>query len=195
MMMTNFLSQATFFLRRVPALPSCRWISTTNPRFAEPPKKKRRLDPTVLRSRVERKMKKTEKEITKLEKEPRQPIPILEYQLSNSEIRELQARPGRKLEDLGLSESSIRAAQKLWTFYRMEQTLMEKRSIRKVVRAQDRALETLKQLDDDLYKRTVAVDFSLIPYYSSHVRKETAPNPNYIPPDGHIKNVTRDWVM
>lgn len=173
-----------------------REISTTNALYAEPPRKKRRIDPAVLRSRVERKIKKAEREIAKLENEPRQLIPILEYQLTNSEIRDLNSRPGRTLRDVGLDEGALMAAQKLWSFYRLEQSRMEKISIRRVERAQNRALETLRELDEDLYNKTVAMDeTSLIPYLSSHIRKETPPNPNYTPPDGHIKNISKEWVM
>lgn len=173
-----------------------REISTTNALYAEPPRKKRRIDPAVLRTRVERKMKKVERDIAKLETEPRQLIPILEYQLTNSEIRNLDSRPGRTLQDVGLDEGALRAAQRLWSFYRLEQSRMEKLSLRRVERAQNRALDTLKELDEDLYNKTVAMDeTSLIPYLSSHIRKETAPNPNYIPPDGYIKNISKEWVM
>lgn len=174
----------------------CREISTTSALCAEPPRKKRRVDPAVLRVRVERKMKKTEREIARLENEPKQLIPILEYQLTNSEIRDLKARPGRNLEDVGLDEGTLKAAQRLWSFYRLEQSRMEKLSLRRIERAQNRALDTLKELDEDLYNKTVAMDdTSLIPYFSSHMRKETPPNTNYTPPDGHVKNISKDWIM
>lgn len=174
----------------------CRPFSTTNVLNAEPPRKKRRLDPLVLRTRVERKLKKCEREIAKLESAPKQPIPILEYQLTNSEIRDLKARPGRTLEDVGLDMGSVRAAQKLWNFYRLEQSRMEWRSIKRIEQAQTRALDTLRHLDQGLYDRTVAVDeLSLIPYTSSHMRRETAPNANYQCPDGNTKDVSKEWVM
>lgn len=174
----------------------CRPFSTTHVLLAQPPKKKRRLDPAVLRVRVERKIAKHEREIAKLENEPKQPIPILEYEFSNSELRDLKSRPGRTLEDVGLSQGSLRAAQRLWNFYRLDQSRMESSSIRRVERAQTRALETLKQLDEDLYENTVSVDdITMIPCTSSQIRKETLPNPDYRPPDGYIKDITKEWVM
>lgn len=173
-----------------------REFTTTSALNAEPPKKKRRIDPLVLKTRVERKIKKTEREIFKLENDPKQLIPILEYQYTTSEIRDLQARPGRTLSDVGLEEGHVRAAQKLWNFYRLEQSKMEWRSVKKIERAQTRALDTLKQLDQSLYDKTVEVDdITLLPYSSSHMRKETAPNANYMPPDGVIKNVSKEWIM
>lgn len=175
---------------------SCRSFTSTAPLCAEPPKKRRRVDPAVLRSRVERKIKKHEREIEKIQNEPRQPIPILEYQPTGSTIRELEARPGRTLEEVGISEMTIKAAQKLWTFHRREQNRMEQRSIKRVESAQQHALDILKGIDRNLYDKTVALDkLSLIPYSSSHVRKETPPIADYKPPDGHIRDKVKNWVM
>lgn len=197
-MASNIIRNFTLLLSARPTsgLTACRPFSTTKALNAEPPRKKRRLDPLVLKTRVERKIKKNEREIARLEAAPKQPIPILEYQYTNSELRDLQARPGRTPADVGLDLSEFRAAEKLWNFYRCEQKRMEFLSVRKVERAQARALETLKELDKSLYDKTVAVDdFTLIPYTSSHMRKETAANPNYTPPDGSVKDVSKEWVM
>ena len=173
-----------------------RCISTTSVLNAEPPKKKRRIDPAVLKLRVERKIKKLEREIAKLEAEPRQHAPILEYQLTNSDIRDLRARPQHNMQEFNLTPTTLLGARRLWSFYRQEQARLERKSIRRVVSAQERALEQLKQLDSELYDNTVAVDdTTLIPYLSSHMRKETGPNPNYTPPDGSINNVTKQWIM
>lgn len=190
----NFLSTTKSFIDPSPL--KCRSFSTTHVLLAQPPKKKRRIDPAVLRVRVERKIGKHEREIAKLENEPKQSIPILEYEYSNSEIRDLKSRPGRTFEDVGLTQGSIRAAQRLWNFYRFKQSRMESNSVKRVERAQTRALETLRQLDEALYERTVTVDdITLIPCTSSQIRKETLPDPNYRPPDGNIKDVTKEWVM
>lgn len=173
-----------------------RLISTTGTLYAEPPRKRRRIDPAVLKARVEKKIKKVERQISKLQAEPRQLIPILEYQLNNSEIRDLRSRPQHKLEDFGLTEGSLKAAQRLWNFYRREQNVMERRSVQRVERAQAKALEQLKSLDKELYDRTVAVDETiLIPYRSSHMRKETGSNAEYAPPDGYVKDISKEWVM
>lgn len=196
--MLRFSPQTVLSLKRVPVgvLDLARLICTTPILNAEPPRKKRRIDPAVLRVRVERKIGKTEREIARLEKEPRQYIPILEYQYSNSEIRDLKSRPGRTFQDVGLTEAELKAATKLWTFYRNEQVAMQKRSIAKVERAQKHALDQLKEIDEDLYRKTLTADeLGLIPYLSSHLRKETAPNPNYRPPDGDVKDISKEWVM
>ena len=175
---------------------NCRAITTTSTLFAEPPKKKRRIDPAVFKVRIERKIKKLEREVNKLESEPKQAAPILEYQLTNSDIRDLNSRPQHKMEDFELTPGALRAARRLWTFYRHEQSAMERRSIARIEAAQTKALEQLENLDEDLYRETLTVDDTvLIPYRSSHMRKETAPNPNYTPPDGVVKDVTKEWVM
>lgn len=202
--MTSFVNRNLVRLNSLRSLPSswktkeehARTISTTCPLWAEPPRKKRRIDPALLRVRTEKKIARVEREVARIEREPRQLIPILEYQYISKEISDLEARPGRKLEDVGISKGSVRAALRLWNFHKNEQSYMETISLRKVVKAQERALETLKQLDEDLYHNTVNVDeITLIPYISSHMRKETAPNPNYSPPDGFVKDITKEWVM
>jgi large subunit ribosomal protein L40 len=173
-----------------------RAISTTAPLNAEPPKKKRRIDPAVLKTRIERKIKKTEREISKLESAPKKYAPILEYQLTSSDLSDLKARPRHTMEEFGLTHASLLGARRLWSFYRQEQARMERKSIRRVEKAQEKALEHLKNLDKDLYDNTVSVDDTiLIPYLSSHVKRETPPNPNYTPPDGSIQDVTKEWVI
>lgn len=196
--MSNIIQKSLSLLNpiRWQAWSSQRTICTSGVLFAEPPRKKRRMDPALLKIRVERKMNKLRVQIDKLEKAPRQLAPILEYQYNNSDIRDLEARPGRQLEDVGLSTGVIRAANRLWNFYRLQESIMQKRSIRRVEAAQTGALETLKKIDENLYNKTVANDeLTLIPYISSHLRKETCPNPEYATPDGNIKDISKNWIM
>lgn len=175
---------------------SCRNISTTKILYAQPPKKKKRIDPAILRTRVERKIVKYEREVERIEREPRQPIPILEYQYSGKQAQDLRERPGRKLEEFGVSESTLKAAHKLWAHYCSEQSRIAWDSIRKAEKAQAHALDTLKSLDLDLYNRTVSIEDSpIIPFDSDQVKRETPSNKNYVPPDGYVKDVTKDYVM
>lgn len=190
------LFRQTLTIRLVQPTNLHRPIFTSCPLNAEPPRKKRRLDPAMLKLRVERKIKKYEREIQRLENEPKQLIPILEYQYTNSEIRDLKSRPQHSFDNVEISMSDVRAAQRIWGFYRAAQSRMINNSIRKVERAQKRALDTLKEIDLDLYNRTVSVDDALlVPYRSSLMRKETAPNPKYVCPDGYVKDITKEWVM
>lgn len=190
------LFRQTSAIRLVQPIDLHRPISTTCVLNAEPPRKKKRIDPAILKLRVERKIKKWEREIERIESEPKQLIPILEYQYTNSEIRDLKSRPEHGFEDVGITMSDVRAAQRLWGFYRAEQSAMLMQSIRKVERAQQRALDHLREIDEELYNRTVSVDDTLlVPYRSSLMRKETAPNPKYVCPDGYVKDITKEWVM
>lgn len=176
--------------------PCARAISTTQTLCAEPPKKKRRIDPALLKLRTERKIAKTKREIEKLESEPKQSIPILEYEYTNSELRELRSRPQHTLEEFDLTPDTIRGAVRLWSIYRSEQEHMASKSLSRVKKAQETALEQLRVLDKQLYDRTVEVsDTMTIPYRPDHMRRETPPNPDYTPPDGHIKNVSKEYVM
>lgn len=171
-------------------------FSTTSFLCAEPLRKRHRIDPALLKLRVEKKIAKTQREIARIESEPKQLIPILEYQPTSSELRDLTSRPGRTFEDVGLDASKLKAAQKLWSVYRAKQARRQSRCIKRMETAQNRALETLKELDKDLYNRTIAVDdLSLIPYRNDHVRRETPPIPNYQPPDGYIKDISKEWKM
>lgn len=163
---------------------------------AQPPKKRKRLDPAVLRARTERKIIKIEKEMGKLMAQPKQLIPILEYELDNKQKRELSARPSRNMTDLGVSNSALLGARRLWSFYRSIQANMEQKSLRNVIRAQAHALQELHKLDQDLYDRTLSVDsFDLIPYTSDIIRKDTGPNGQYVAPDGIISNISKEWIM
>lgn len=194
--MLGQIKQSCIQLAKPINLHSLRSISTTCVLNAMPPKKKRRMDPAMLKTKVEKKIRKHEREIAKLEAAPRQLIPILEYQLNNSQIRDLEARPGRTFEEIGTSQAEYKAAIRLWAMYCTEQSKIMRDSINRVESSQTRALETLKELDEELYKRTVAYDeFNLIPHESSHIKKETPANPKYKSPDGYIKNTTKDWVM
>lgn len=194
--LTINLSRTVGCLSTLGGLQNLRCISTTRVLNAEPPRKKRRIDPAVLKVRIERKIKKHEREIAKIEKEPRQLIPILEYQHSNSDLKDLKARPGRNMSDYQVSEGIFKAAGRIWCLHRQEQSKIQERSLRQVEQAQRSALAVLKQLDQRLYDETVSVDeLGFIPYTSSLVRKETPPNKDYVPPDGHIRNVSKEWVM
>lgn len=164
--------------------------------MAEPPKKRKRIDPALLRLRIERKMRKLEREIAKIEKEPRHPVPIAEYQPNKATIKDLSSRPSHYMQEFGINQSTIRAASQLWTIYRLDQTKMENYSYQRVSEAQNHALQTLKEIDESLYNKTVEVDdLTLLPYSSSHVRKELPPNPSYTPPDGYIKDLTEPKVI
>lgn len=60
---------------------NARTISTTPILLAEPLKKKKKLDPAIIRQRDERKRKKLEKQIRRLEKNSRQLKPIDELEV------------------------------------------------------------------------------------------------------------------
>lgn len=183
-------------LKKSVSYTNTRAISCTPALWAEPPRKKKRIDPAMLKKQVERKIMKAKREITRLESQPKQPIALTEYQYSPSELRDLTARPKHSMEEFNISLSTLRGAQRLWALYRAEQDRMASKSVDKVVRAQENALKMMRVLDQDLYNRTVAIDDTvLIPYNSDHMRRETPPNPDYQPPDGNVTDVTKEYVM
>ena len=59
----------------------CAWLHSTPVLCAEPLKKKRKLDPQILKQREDRRKKKLEKQIRRLEKNARQLKPIEELEV------------------------------------------------------------------------------------------------------------------
>lgn len=170
-------------------------IFTTARVFAEPPKKKRRLEPALLKIRVERKIKKCEREIRRIESEPRHQIPILEYNYPPTELRNIKSRPKHSVEDPARLDKSLKAAQKLWGMYRLEQSKIERASIKQVEAAQQKALNILQKANKKLYDATTEVDdITLIPFTPDYMKRDSCPNADYTPPDGYIKDISPEYV-
>lgn len=180
-MVINLLLRATF--------------RTSASLFSTPMRKKRRIDPAVMKVRVERKIAKCTREIEKIEKAPRYLIPILEYEYPVKEGRELQQRPPRVVDNMEELKKSVTAARRLWAIYRKRQATIEQLVMRRVIQAQTEALDVLKKLNLDLYNATISKEtLNLVPYHHKHMKKETPPSKDYKTPDGYIKDVSQKWV-
>lgn len=70
--------------------PPARLLHTTNVLCAEPLKKKKKLDPQIIKQREDRKKKKIEKQIRRLEKNARQLKPVEELEVPLELIDEKQ---------------------------------------------------------------------------------------------------------
>src|ERR1700712_2866479 len=167
-----------------------RYIFTTSYLLAEPLKKKKRIDPQLLRRREERKIRKLEKEIRRLELTPKQLKPIIEMQLTPQIIKELPQRQRQEVEVDSEAEKQLERMVKLWSIYRSEQRISELKSIKSVVNSQKKALNVLREESPQLSSSAISIDQNLIAFESDYVKKETPKLENYVRPDGRRNDIT-----
>lgn len=192
MISTRFISQ---FLTSTSCPSVFRLIHTSRVTFAEPLKKKKKLDVQVLKMRVERKIRKTEKEIRKLMKQPKQLKPVEEYQLPIPVLKELDARKRAITEEDKKVLEDMEKLTKIWISYKAEERRQEQIQLRKVVKAQEKALAILKLESPELYKAALEIDENFLPFVDDHIIKETPRIDGYNPPDGIKTDVTKVWKM
>ncbi|CAG0914652.1 unnamed protein product [Notodromas monacha] len=161
--------------------------------MAEPMKKKKRLDPAIVRAREERKKKKLEKAIRKLEKHAKQLKPIEEMEVPYRLRTEIPMRT-RKLPPMTAEELENRIETlKEWARHRGKVAIAEASWIEKMVQAQDKALQELRKESEELYQAAIQIDPELLPYRTKGC-VESAPISNYEPADGYIHDVSRKWT-
>ncbi|XP_023242876.1 39S ribosomal protein L40, mitochondrial-like [Centruroides sculpturatus] len=158
----------------------------------EPLKKKKRVDPAILRKREERKRKKIEKGIRRLEKTAKKLKPLDECEIPKNIVMELDKRT-RKVEKLTEKEEQERAnIMKEWHKYKKEQFENELNMLDRIMMAQENALLELKNESEDLYQAALQLDTQFIPFM---VKGPTAtpPNANYEPPNGVYVDTTKRY--
>lgn len=167
-------------------------LRTTTCLYAEPLKKKKKIDPQILKQREERKKKRLEKQIRRLEKHARQLKPIEECEVPLKLIDERESR-SRHLPLISAEEEEKRALLfKEWTKYKREQRLQDIQMIDRVVFSQQKALDELRKESEDLYQEAIQLDLNLIPFeVNGPVR--TAPIKNYESPDGEYLDISKKW--
>jgi len=160
---------------------------------AEPLKKKRKIDPAVLKMREERKKRKMEKQIRKLEAVGQKLKPIDELEVPPKLLKEKSMR-ARKQPELPEEQVDNRVAiLKEWTRYKHYQNLQELQMIDRFTSAQAKALDELKLISEELYQEALQADPLLLPYKAigpSH----TPPIENYDSVDGDYVDITRKWI-
>ncbi|KAH7951599.1 hypothetical protein HPB52_010781 [Rhipicephalus sanguineus] len=158
-------------------------LMRTNYRSAEPLKKKKRLDPAILRMREERKKRRIEKGIRQLKKHAKKYKPIEEQEVAPKLQKELGLRH-RALPVLDHETCQLREAmQRAWSIYCMRKHQNEAAMLERIVSTQEKALEMLKEASEDLY--SAAIQFKAI--------VSTPPIKNYEPPDGKYVDTTKKW--
>ncbi|CAK9822904.1 39S ribosomal protein L40, mitochondrial [Anthophora retusa] len=162
---------------------------TTEILLGEPVKRKKKLDPAIIRAKEERKRKKIEKRIRFLEKRSNHLKPIFEVEV----LPELIEKENRSCQlTVPLSEEDIRlrfSLEKEWSKYKQDQWLKDLHVIRSMLVSQEIALKELKAVSKQLYKKAVQFDDLYLPYNATGP-VHTAPINNYDSPDGEYMEIT-----
>lgn len=171
-----------------------RTVHTSSVLFAEPLKKKKRMDPVLLKLRVDRKIRKLEKAIRQLENAEKVLKPLMEQTLAPHVYREIDLRV-RNPEMLQQLKDQMDKLLRVWSVYRKEVAEQQQKSIDRMTAAQQRVIDELRNNWPQLYEHAISIDQSLLPYEETHVITDSPPNPSYVPPDGSRTDVTKQWVM
>jgi len=196
----NILSNLTRF--RVPlTISPYRFISTSVnfpllfrtslPMLAEPLKKKKKMDPAIVKAREEKKKRKIEKSIRRLEKNAKElkPIEELGIPLVLAKEQNLRTRKEKLSEE---EQESNTLLLKSWSRYKYNQQLNENRMIDRITNSQQKALDQLKCISPELYLEAVQVDLQLVPFSASGPTR-TPSLESYEPPDGEFVDTTPKW--
>lgn len=168
-----------------------------------PVKKKKRIDPAILRRQTEKKINRVTAEISRIEAIPRQLKPIIELSVSSHVKKELKKRvrkvDGDKIDGMeGVSKSELNVQynmlKKIWSVYKKEEARLEHQSLEKTFSAQKRALQQLRDCSEDLYQAAMSVDEKLLPF-KSKMKTDTPPIVNIQKADGQKVNITKEYVM
>uniref|UniRef100_A0A1L8DRS8 Large ribosomal subunit protein mL40 n=1 Tax=Nyssomyia neivai TaxID=330878 RepID=A0A1L8DRS8_9DIPT len=160
--------------------------------MAEPLKKKKKLDPAIIKQRGERRKKKLEKQIRRLEKNARQLKPIDELEVPFTLIDEKKHRMRSAVEPTAEVLEERALFQKEWARYKRTEKLVDYQLIDQVMQAQRKALDELKLESEELYEAAIQPDPQLMPF-KSRVLVSTPPIENYDSPDGEYVDVSKKW--
>jgi large subunit ribosomal protein L40 len=158
--------------------------------FAEPLKKKKKMDPNILKARDERRRKKLEKQIRRLEKNARQLKPIEDLEVPFNLIDEKQQRL-RKLPVLSVEEQEYRSVLlKKWAKYKNDQYLNDFQLLDRMINSQKKALDELRYESEELYQHAIQPDIDMVPVVCKGPVR-TPPSKDYPFLDGDYINTTK----
>ncbi|CAG4957396.1 39S ribosomal protein L40, mitochondrial [Colias croceus] len=164
----------------------------TDQLWAEPMKKKKKMDPAIIKAREDRRRKKLEKQIRRLEKNAKQLKPIDEIE---PPLHILDQLGKRKRPALNLTPEQVEARALLnkdWTRYKRQEYMANIAQIDRIMAAQKRALDMLYEESEDLYNEAIMPDLQILPY-SVEGTYATPPIKNYDSPDGEYIDVSKKW--
>lgn len=158
---------------------------------AEPMRKKKRLDPTILKERAEKKIRRIERDIRKLEKVAKKYKPISELEVP----RKLYRDSDFKRSEAVLTETEMIERIQLkheWAVYKRKEHVAEMNVLQRIVNAQENALDALQEASPELYEEALQADPSFIPFKMKGP-VETPPIENYNYPDGDYIDITKEY--
>ncbi|XP_058445374.1 large ribosomal subunit protein mL40 [Malaya genurostris] len=160
--------------------------------FAEPLKKKKKIDPAVLKQREERRRKRLEKQIRRLEKNSRQlkPIEELETPIELLDQRQQRTRTISRISPEVLENRVL--LEKQWAKFKMQEKLSDYQLIDRMLAAQTKALNELRLESEDLYQKAVQPDIDLVPL-KMEGPVATPPISGYEMPDGEYIDISKKW--
>jgi len=150
------------------------------------------MDPAVIRAREERRKRKLEKQIRRLEKHQNQMKPLEELEIPPAVADDPKGR-ARPLPQLTTEQIEERwLIQKEWSRYKFAQHSKEIRMIDRLVESQNKALTELRKESEELYQAAIA----FVPNYLPIEIKgpvETPPKPGYVAKEGDFIDISRKW--
>ncbi|XP_037679424.1 39S ribosomal protein L40, mitochondrial [Choloepus didactylus] len=158
------------------------------PTRAEPPRKKKKVDPKKEQAARDR----LKKRIRRLEKTSQELIPIEDFMTPVKFLDKARQRPPV---ELPLEEDDRRALLlKEWSLYKQREQELERDAIRSLLRAQQEALQELQLEAPELHAEAVKRDPSLFPF-EKQGPDYTPPVPDYQPPEGKYNDITKVYTQ
>lgn len=158
---------------------------------AEPLKKKKKLDPAIIRAREERRKKKLEKQIRRLEKNARQLKPIVECEVPLTLLDQKLERQRSIVHTPEILEARA-ILEKKWASFKRKQLLEDLQAIDRIMFYQQKALDELRKESEELYQEAIQIDFHMVPF-TTVGPVETPPIEGYEVPDGDYQDVSTKW--
>uniref|UniRef100_A0A1A9WT43 Large ribosomal subunit protein mL40 n=1 Tax=Glossina brevipalpis TaxID=37001 RepID=A0A1A9WT43_9MUSC len=181
------LQSSTRLLRQSKA-----WLHCSPVLCAEPLKKKKKLDPQIIKQREDRRKKKLEKQIRRLEKNARQLKPIEELEVPLELVDEKEQRT-RVLPPLSTEEVERRfELHKRWSCYKHEENIVDLQIMDRLMLSQQKALDELRLESEELYQEAIQPDVSLLPIKVKGP-VATPPIEDYNSPDGDYILDPKKW--
>ncbi|XP_067930399.1 large ribosomal subunit protein mL40-like [Watersipora subatra] len=159
----------------------------------EPLKRKKRVDPAILRMQLERKKKRLEKQIRQQLKFARKLKPIDDYELHRELPKDSGPRP--REEGADSMEERLRRQQLCveWSHYKYHQSLERMKTFSNMIKAQEKALAELKIASTEKYDMAVQKDDDILEY-SFTGPTETPPIVGYVQ-DGKYTETTKSYDL
>jgi len=160
--------------------------------FAEPLKKKRKIDPVLLKKREDRIRGKIQRALDRLGRFADKLKPVDEFEVPRALMKERQART-RVLEPLSFEESEKRAKLKReYNDFSFEICKIDAAQVKRVRESQRRALAELRAESEELYLKAIETDDNMLEL-TSPILTATPPIPGYEAPDGEHNDATKTF--